>query len=207
MSTLIFLLINRGAKSFQIVIGLVVVGGAAMFGMQKMPNSERLMNRFDTLKNMQEDGSYKGRMNLFAGGWQQVVFNPLGYGLGATGLAGRVNTGGMAGQAVVQDAGYFEIAGTYGWVGTTLLMMGLISAWKALKLMNKVPRLRSTHVMLARAFMVAMIPACFAGNFLNGFSIFWLALGCALAPLAAAPSPRVIQAMMLRKSMLAAAQV
>ena len=29
--------------------------------------------------------------------------------------------------------------------------------------------------------MIAMIPACAAGDALTGFSIFWLALGCALA--------------------------
>ena len=42
--------------------------------------------------------------------------------------------------------------------------------------------LRTSEVMLGRAFMIALIPACFVGNIITQFSILWLVFGAALDP-------------------------
>ena len=181
IGTLIFLLVNRGAKFGQIALATVVVGLAVWFGIGLMPGSERLIERFETLGNMGEDGSFQGRMAIMAGGTGAVLENPLGGGLGASGLGTRVNTGGTGTTTSFGDAGYFQIFLVYGIIGSGLLLGALILAWKRLGIYYRVATLRNEHVLLIRALMIAMIPACAAGDMLTGFSIFWLALGCGLA--------------------------
>ncbi len=196
IGTLIFLLVNRGAKVGQIAIASVVVGLAAWFGIGLMPGSERLIERFETLGNMEEDGSFQGRMEIMAGGTGAILKNPLGGGLGASGLATRVNTGGTGTTTSFGDAGYFQIFLVYGIIGSTLLLAALILAWKRLGIYFRVATLRNEHVLLVRALMIAMIPACAAGDMLTGFSIFWLALGCGLAipPSAVAKTMALLEA-------------
>ncbi len=181
IATMIFLLVNRGAKAGQIVLAVVVVGLAAWFGVERMPGSEQLIERFETLGKMEEDGSYQGRMAIMASGTEAVLENPLGGGLGASGLGTRVNTGGPGTTTSFGDAGYFQILLVYGLVGGALLLGGLGLAWKRLGIYYRIKSLRNEHVLLVRALMLAMIPACAAGDMLTGFSIFWLALGCGLA--------------------------
>ena len=41
---------------------------------------------------------------------------------------------------------------------------------------------RPPEVMLGRAFMIALIPACFVGNVVTTFSILWIVFGAALCP-------------------------
>ena len=181
IATLVFLLVNRGAKKGQIALATVVVGLAAWFGMARLPGSERIIERFETLGNMEEDGSFQGRVDIMLGGPKALLLNPLGGGLGAAGLGTRVNTGGARTTTTFGDAGYFQILLVYGVIGTTLLLAGLYIVWNRLGLYYRTATLRNEHVLLVRALMIAMIPACAAGDALTGFSIFWLALGCGLA--------------------------
>ena len=181
IGTLIYLLVNRGAKVGQVALASLVVGAAAWFGIERMPGSERIVERFESLGNMQEDGSFLGRTDIMLGGTEAVLKNPLGGGLGSSGLATRVNTGGTQTTTSFGDAGYFQIFLVYGVVGSALLIGGLVLAWRRLGTYYRVQSLRNEHVLLVRALMLAMIPACAAGDMLTNFSIFWLALGCGLA--------------------------
>ena len=181
IATLVFLLVNRGANKGQIALATVVIGLAAWFGMERLPGSERIIQRLETLENMREDGSLQGRLEIMAGGTDALLENPLGGGLGAAGLGTRVNTGSMKSTTTFGDAGYFQIILVYGVLGTGLLLGGLCLVWKRLSLYFRIGTLRNEHVLLIRALMIAMILACFVGDALTGFSIFWLALGCGLA--------------------------
>lgn len=181
VATLIFLLVNRGAKTAQIIVAVLVVGSAAWFGIDKMPGSKRIMDRFETLSHMEDDGSFQGRIDIMTGGTEAVLENPFGGGLGAAGLGTRINTGSAQTTTKFGDAGYFQIILVYGVIGTALLLAGLYLAWKRLALYYRIKTLRNEHVLLIRALMIAMIPACGAGDMLTGYSIFWLALGCGLA--------------------------
>jgi hypothetical protein len=42
--------------------------------------------------------------------------------------------------------------------------------------------LKTTEVMLGRAFLLALIPACFVGNVITTFSVLWVVFGAALDP-------------------------
>jgi hypothetical protein len=180
-STMIYVMVNRGTGFWQMAIGAVVVFAAAYFGMGAMPGNEKVQERFSTLGNMQEDGSYQGRMEIYRDSVGAILTNPLGSGLGATGLSGRVNVGGTETQSVIADAGYSEIVIQYGWLGAPLIIYALWRMWQEMAKRYKVG-FRPTEVMLGRAFMLALIPACFVSNIITQFSILWIVFGAALDP-------------------------
>jgi putative inorganic carbon (hco3(-)) transporter len=178
---LVYVMINKGTGLFQMLIAMAVIGGAAWFGMDKMPGSEKLKDRFSTLGNMQEDGSFQARMDIYSYGISTILLNPLGFGLGATGISSRINTGDESNTAVITDAGYVEIVAQYGWLGAIAIVYALWAMWRQLAIRFKIGY-RPTEVMLARALLIALIPACFVGNMITQFSILWIVFGSALDP-------------------------
>ena len=48
---------------------------------------------FPRFGNIQEDGSFQGRMEIYQYSVASILLNPIGYGLGATGISGRINAG------------------------------------------------------------------------------------------------------------------
>jgi len=191
VSTAAFLLVNKGAKAGQVVIAAAVLFIGAVYGVSKIPNSERILERYQkTIEEKTEDGSYEGRVMIMQGSIGMVLSHPLGYGLGAVGLATRVNTGATKSAAKVVDAGYFDIILTYGIPGTILMLIAVWRIWKQLRLRYKSGVYRTDHVLLARALMISLLVTCFLGNFLNQFSVLWLAMGTGLAVRAVGPTGR-----------------
>ena len=91
LSTMIYVMVNRGTGFWQLAISFVVIGGAAYFGMGAM--GQQVQDRFATLGSMQDDGSFQGRVEIYQTSVGGILSNPLGSGLGATGLSGRVGGG------------------------------------------------------------------------------------------------------------------
>ena len=182
VSTAAFLIINKGAKSFQIILASVVLSIALSYGVSRIPNSERIIDRYQkTAEQREEDGSFQGRSSIMEASVGILFSQPLGFGLGSVGLASRVNTGDQAGSAKFADGGYFDILLTYGIPGTTLMIMALHKIWKHLKFLYDTQIYRSDHVLLARALMLSLLVTCFLGNYINVFSVLWLAMGTGLA--------------------------
>jgi putative inorganic carbon (HCO3(-)) transporter len=180
-STLIYVMVNRGTGFWQLALGLIVVGGAAYFGMGLLPGSERTQERFSTLGNMQEDGSFQGRVEIYQDSVGAILTNPIGSGLGATGLSGRINVGGTETQSVIGDAGYAELVIQYGWIGAVLIIFSLWRMWQEMAKRYRIG-FRPTELMLGRAFLLALIPACLVSNIITQFSILWIVFGAALEP-------------------------
>jgi hypothetical protein len=87
----------------------------------------------------------------------------------------------VAAPPVIGDAGYLEIMTQLGWIGTGLLLYALWRMWQEMAIRYRVGY-RPYEVMLGRAFMIALIPACFVGNLITTFSILWIVFGAALDP-------------------------
>ena len=181
ISTMLYVMINRGTGFWQLALGFVVVSVAAYFGMGLMPTSDKVQERFSTIGNITEDGSYQGRVEIYRDSVGAILTNPLGSGLGATGISGRVNVGGTETQSVIADAGFSEIVIQYGWLGAPLIIYAVWLMWQELAKRYKVG-FRPSEVMLARAFILALIPACFVSNIITTFSILWIVFGAALDP-------------------------
>lgn len=175
-----YLIINRGRGSKQIAVMLGILAIASLVGMSRIPNAERIVDRYESLGELEEDGSYKGRVEIMSTGFSSLFQRPLGLGLGGAGMAARVAAPeDRAGRVV--DAGWFNILLVYGIPGGLLLLAALGQAWALLAMRFRRPEWRDGHVLLARAMMITLIPACFVGDLLTGFSIFWLALGSGIA--------------------------
>ena len=181
LSVMIYVMVNRGTGFWQMAIGFAVITAAAWFGMDRMPGGDKLKDRFATIGNLQEDGSFQGRIEIYQYGMTSILLNPIGFGLGATGISGRINAGSKDGGSVIGDAGYVEIVATFGWLGAGLVAYALWCMWRELALRYRVG-FRLPEVMLGRAFMIALIPACFVGNVITSFSILWIVFGAALCP-------------------------
>ena len=181
IGTIAYLIVNKGRGAKQVAFAIAVLGGAAWIGIDRIPNAERVTERFESLGEMQEDGSFKGRVNIMSGGVGSVLRRPLGQGLGSAGaLASRVNAGAMA-PGTTPDSGWFVIILVYGIPGTALLLGALFASWRLLNRRFLHPILRDRHVLLARSMLISLIPCCFAGDLLTGYSILWLALGCGIS--------------------------
>ena len=181
ISTMIYVMVNRGTGFWQLLLGFIVVSAAAYFGMGLMPTSDKVQERFSTIGNITEDGSYQGRIEIYQDSVGAILTNPLGSGLGATGISGRINVGGTETQSVIADAGFAELVIQYGWLGAPLIIYALWRMWQEMAKRYKVG-FRPTEVMLGRAFMLALIPACFVSNIITQFSILWIVFGTALDP-------------------------
>jgi putative inorganic carbon (hco3(-)) transporter len=183
LSVFIYVMINRGTGFFQLLLAVVVISVAGYFGMGALPGAEKVQDRFSTLGNIQEDGSYQGRIEIYQASFGSILTNPIGGGLGATGLAGRVNVGTVGTQALIGDAGYAEIFFQFGWIGAALIIYAMWRMWQEMAVRYRIG-MKSPDVMLGRAFMLALIPACFVGNIITTFSILWIVFGAALDPAA-----------------------
>jgi hypothetical protein len=180
-TTVIYVLINGGTGAWQLALGMGVISVAAYFGLGAMPGGAAIQERFATLGDMQNTGSMQGRVEIYQGSVGMILTSPLGSGIGAGGISGRINQGGTATQSVIVDAGYAEIPLTYGWIGAGLIIYAMWRMWKEMAIRFRIG-LRTTEVMLGRAFLLALIPACFVGNVITTFSILWIVFGAALDP-------------------------
>ena len=180
LSVMIYVMVNKGTGFWQIAIGFVAITVAAYFGSRFLPGADQISDRFSTIGSIQESGSFQARMDIYSYGITSVLLNPIGFGLGATGISGRINTGGDSG-SVITDSGYVEIVAQYGWLGAGLILYALWCMWKQLSIRYRLGY-RPSEVMLGRAFMIALIPACFVGNLITTFSILWVVFGAALSP-------------------------
>ena len=181
LSTMIYVMVNRGTGFWQLALGLIVVSAAAYFGMGLMPGNEKVQQRFSTIGNIQEDGSFQGRVEIYQDSVGAILTNPLGSGLGATGISGRVNVGDTGSQSVIADAGFSELVIQFGWLGAPLIIYSLWRMWQEMAKRYRIG-FRPTEVMLGRAFLLALIPACLVSNVITQFSILWIVFGAALDP-------------------------
>jgi O-antigen ligase len=156
-----------------------------------MPNADRINARLATLGDIKEDGSFQGRVGPIAsGGLKLAISNPVGYGIGSSGLGGRLNTGSVWNNNVVTgDNGYLEVLTSLGLPGGLLFAAGFVLLWRHLSTCCRFG-LRDDYVDLGRTFLVVFLIGMLAGNFFSGLSVMWIAFGQTL-------SPRTLEKLML----------
>jgi putative inorganic carbon (HCO3(-)) transporter len=183
LGLLLYPALNRGKGSATVVIVAVLAAIAAMVGLNYLPNSGRITNRFATLSHLQEDGSYRGRINIARDGVPLILGNPTGYGMGSTGLGGRLNTGSAyQSDSVTGDSGYLELLACLGLPGAICFAAAMIALWCHLSICSRFG-LRDDYLGLARAFLILLLVGMLAGNFFTNLAVIWIAFGRALSPM------------------------
>lgn len=183
LASVMFPVLNRGKNTFQIILMLCVIGVAANFGLSRLPGSNKVTERLQTLGSITEDGSFKGRVLIASYGISSVLSNPFGLGLGSSGLAGRVNTGTIESGAAIGDNGYFSIMFAFGWIGSFCFFRAFWLMWKKVSEFLKLG-LRSESLMMFRAFMVTGAVTLLAGDWISspGALSFFIFAGFAIHP-------------------------
>jgi putative inorganic carbon (hco3(-)) transporter len=182
VSILIHPLLNRGRAALGIVALVAVIALAGFVGLNRMPNADRINGRLSTLGNIKEDGSFQGRVGIADGGLKLAISNPVGYGIGSSGLGGRLNTGSVSDSgALIGDNGYLEVLSSLGLPGGLLLAAGFVLVWRHLSTCCRFG-LVDDYIGLSRTFLVVFLIGMLAGNFFSGLSVMWVAFGQALSP-------------------------
>ncbi len=154
-------------------LAILLVFGAS-FGLQQMPGSERITKRFDTMKDMQNDGSFKGRLSIFTTGVPWVAQHPLGLGLGSSGFgAGRMGGGAKEGFC---DSGYIEVFSQFGWIGGLAFFGAMAQIWSELSRRIRMGG-RDPFLFTGRVVLLGSLAFLWVGNIFGGFSLFWVFLG------------------------------
>jgi putative inorganic carbon (hco3(-)) transporter len=177
---LIHPIMNRGKSALSIVVLLAVIAVAGALGLNRMPNSARISGRLSTLGNMQEDGSYQGRVAIANYGTKLAISNPAGFGIGSSGLAGRLNSGSVESNAVIGDNGYLEVLTSLGLPGGLCLAVGFFLLWRHLSICSRFG-LQDEYIDLSRTFLIVFVISMFAGNYFCGLSVMWIVFGRALS--------------------------
>ena len=167
LATIMFPVLNRGKNTFQIILVLCVVAFGGNYILNKTPSSDKVGARLQTIGSITEDGSFKGRIQIAAYGIGALIKNPIGTGLGSTGMGGRVNTGEITGSGVIGDNGYFEILLPFGLIGGSCFFYALYLVWKQVRIFEK-HGIRTETLMVAKTLFVTGAVALFAGNWFAG---------------------------------------
>jgi putative inorganic carbon (HCO3(-)) transporter len=113
-------ILTRGiAKSLNLVFALGAILGVLVVIRQFAPETEFIFNRLESVSDITNDSSFQGRVGQAQIGFGTAITNPVGFGLGSSGLAALVT-----GQASIAfDNGYLEILTTFGAIGTVIGFM------------------------------------------------------------------------------------
>ncbi len=168
----------RGRVLFRIIIGTVMIGLLATPFLTAQPVTDALTKRFATFNNIQQDGSYQARANLYQNFTISSLSNPLGIGFGGNGLGTKLSeqmTGGF-------DSGILQVPYQFGWVFGSMFVWAII-----LLIVRAIATARKTkdNVRIAASgVFLAMIAENLAAPMFPGSEgmIIWISLALALGP-------------------------
>ncbi|QCT04083.1 transmembrane protein [Paenibacillus algicola] len=156
-------------------IGIVLVL-AYQFIFPVLPGSSQVISRIDTFSALEEDHSFKERLTFASHIFSSILSNPLGMGLGSSGLGAKLTQ--SEDVMVVFDNGYLNLFYTFGLVFGlaifTIFVYILISLYKLSKS-------EKMYASLSFAAICAILFLLLASNVLRGLSGFILLLIISLA--------------------------
>jgi putative inorganic carbon (HCO3(-)) transporter len=173
-AVILFPVINRGANIK--ILGATILFLAVIVPsiVTRLPGSEVAFERVSTLANIQDDGSFIGRIGFFRQSLGSALFEPLGLGLGAHGMAARVGASSVAGQA--DSTGYVQTLRTFGWIGTFLVVLCLIRLWNS-STTSLANHSGDSTVLFFRAWFAGGMVVFYSGDWLFTVTFFWVLSG------------------------------
>jgi hypothetical protein len=177
---LIFIVAQRGR--LRQLATLVAMGAIVLPLLTVGPVAETVNARLQSVSDLEQDNSFKDRVAFYSEFLPQALLNPVGEGLGSTGLATKLSTsGGELGEFGNFDSGLMNIPFVLGWLGSLLYVSGLI--WLLLLVFRGGGPKSDAFAAVSRGIAVAMLAQLVFGNSLVSLSgiIFWSFLGLSLA--------------------------
>ncbi len=177
-----FMAVQRGRSSPRLLVGLVVMGLIALPLLTVGPVADVIEERLQTITELQQDVSFKDRQEFYSTFAPHAFLNPAGVGLGTTGLATKLSTGGEAlGEFGIFDSGLMHIPFVLGWPGSLLYIAGL--AWLLFYALRSGGSHSDPFAVASRGIAVAVLAMLPFHNALIGVEgmVFWSFLGLSLA--------------------------
>ena len=177
-------LLTKGKGVVSILLFTVGAVFALDFLIAKIPGTERFAERYSADSLHGESSSLRGRLEIYQSGAFMILRNPLGFGLGSSGMGKRVESDSVEG---VGDSGYIQIFAQFGWLGGLLFFGALWKIWRELGERWEVGAKMMGHrrvdgtIPAARAILIASLALLLVNDFYAGFSIIWIFFGRALA--------------------------
>ena len=169
--------LSKGRGIGRVLLFAVLMSIGATYGLDHIPGSERIQKRFETVGEIQNDGSFLQRLEILTHGVPWVIQHPLGLGLGSSGIgAGRINGGATEGWC---DSGYIEVFGQFGWIGGLAFFAALAQIWSELTRRIKQGG-NDAFLFTGRAVLLGCLVFLYVANIFSGFSLFWVFLGISL---------------------------
>ena len=138
--------------------------------------------RAATLSKIEEDRSYRERLQITRYVVQRLKRNAAGEGLGQLGSAGKLGAAnGRAPAVTALDSGPLEVFSVMGWMGGALFTLAI--AGLLIPIVRERRVRRDAVANGAAAAVIALLAASFFGNVFNGVAgvMFWSAVGLATA--------------------------
>ncbi|EWY37776.1 hypothetical protein N825_09350 [Skermanella stibiiresistens SB22] len=128
-----------------------------------------------------DDQSYKDRVHFFQTFIEDALSNPIGQGIGATGVATKISNNGKMGEHGVVDSGLLEVPFVLGWLGGILYLSGV-----AMLVRGTFKRRWSKgdgFVTVAESVALSILVQMIFTNMLTGFigTMFWSFIGFSIA--------------------------
>ncbi len=169
------------------VVGAVACAGILVFAvMPFLPGNQAVTTRLQSLTNLREDKSYTGRLAIAAELTREIVRNPVGNGIGGSGLTvTRFSDKNKA--ALNIDNGFYLIYLDFGLPGTLAFFYGIWLMMAAIRESSRALPKLSEHGRVARAAMVASVLSLASAHFFLGVSgvMVWFFVGSAVATMPA----------------------
>jgi putative inorganic carbon (hco3(-)) transporter len=180
LGVVLYPILNAGKHAGRVVIIISLVIGVFFAVSGSVPGLDGIVKRFESLTHMQDDGSFQGRIVIAQATLPYVLERPIGFGIGSSGLAERLN--GPSTIGVVTDNGWIELLSSLGIPGFLLFVAALALIWRYLSMVGQLGG-QDDYLGLARTFFVVALITTWAGNIFIDFSVMWIAIGRALSPM------------------------
>jgi len=138
--------------------------------------------RAATLSRLEEDRSYRERLQITNYAVQRLKRNAAGEGLGQLGSAGKLGpSNGRKVSVASLDSGPLEVFSVMGWMGGTLFTLAILGL--LVPIVGERRTRRDAVANGAAAAVIALLAASLFGNVFNGVAgvMFWSAVGLATA--------------------------
>lgn len=180
LAAMLYPLLNRGRGLLPVIVVCVLIAVVGESALSSLPGTETASSRVKTIGNIQDDGSFRGRLVILGVALSRSTSEPQGLGIGSHGLGNRVTSSEVRG--IGDSSGYVEALRTLGWAGFAMITVVLLRIWKSSTiLLNE--DLADESVLVFRAWFVSGMIALFSGNWIFSATFFWVLAGHCLGRL------------------------
>ncbi|VVM35128.1 O-antigen ligase family protein [Terribacillus sp. AE2B 122] len=168
-------------KKFKSLFLMATMGAFLFLVVPHLPGGDIIASRANSFQSLGQDTSFNARISFLQSTLQNAIAsNPLGYGLGGTGVGTKLGSDG--GGTSVFDNGYLDIIYTFGVVFGTFLIIVFFKIRGVIKESLVYDNSLKPFSRLAYLTLVCLFVSLLAGNSFTGIFglVFWLFIGISL---------------------------